>query len=116
MNGMEATAIGLAIAAVGLVVVVIKEVVVPRMREKRKDDDEEGKHMVGGLLKCEASKFEKRISTLEEHRVGVDARLRRYESKVDEIARTTGAIHTDVAVVKDAVQWMRKDQKKRNGD
>jgi hypothetical protein len=77
---------------------------------------DETNHVIDGALVCQAGKFETRLAILEEHRRGVDGRLRKIDEKLDRVAATTGSIAVDMATVKAGIEWMRKDIKKRNGD
>ena len=117
MPDLEPTALGVALAAIGLalaVILLVEKIVLPRLRER--NVVKKGTHEHDSNIYCQVGKYESRISKLEQHGTGVDGRLRKFEKKIDAISENTGAIAVDMAKVKEAVEWMRDDHKKRNGD
>jgi hypothetical protein len=110
MTPLDPLTIGLATAVLTLAGIVIKLKV-----GKRQENENSPQHRRKFPLICEANKYDGRITTLEEHRVGVDARLGKHDTSLNTFVKTTGAIATDIAVVKQTLQWIKDDSKKRNG-
>jgi hypothetical protein len=102
MNGLEPTAMGLGLAALLLVFLVTKEILIPKVKSKRDESMPRDPHFY-----CQAGKFEHRISVLEKECDTNRSNLHRLESKIDKTIESTAKIQTDVAVVRQIVSWMK---------
>jgi hypothetical protein len=117
MNGLEPSAMGLAIAALLTVFLVMKELVIPKWKERKANGgDSMGNHVQDGRLFCQAGRYEERISRLEEHDVGLDRDLARLEKKVDRAVDQCSTIAGDLRYVRSIVDWMKKNGSKRESD
>jgi hypothetical protein len=113
---LEPSAMSLALAALLLVYLILKELVLPKFRKANGDDGGSHHFRRDGRLWCQAGKFEERISKLEQHDIFSDRDIKRLEAKIDKFIETSGAIATDVAVVKEIVESMRTNERKRSDD
>ena len=58
-----------------------------KLKKRRGDNNDlHPNHVVDGQLVCRKEKFDSRLATLEEHRLGVDSRLGKFEKKIDTVA------------------------------
>lgn len=116
MTELESSAMSLALAALMLTYLIVKELVFPKFR-KANGDDRGAHHIPGdGRLWCHAGKFDERIAVLEQHDIFSDRDIKRLEAKIDKFIETSGTIATDVAVVKQIVESMRANSRKRSDD
>jgi hypothetical protein len=104
MTDLEPTGMGLALAAVLLVFLIIKEVVIPKVKSR---EDEGMPHKQP--FYCQAGKYESRISHLESQSDSNDDNIRRLEKKVDKTIENTGKIQADVSAVREIVSWIRSN-------
>jgi hypothetical protein len=117
MTDMGPGAYALALAALAIVTLVIKGVVMPAMKKRQEPTSTGNPHLTPeGKLWCQDGKFGERLATLEEHDASGDQRLERLETKLDTVCTTSGEIKLEVARVAGILEWMKDNGKKRESD
>jgi hypothetical protein len=101
-NVQESSAIVLALATL---YVIVREILVPQFRKERQERREEDRP---GHFRCEAGRFDQRLSMLEDHDKSDDRRIGGLSEKLDEMDEKLGPMSTKLDVVIERVNWLVK--------
>jgi hypothetical protein len=107
------------VATLFILYAVIDKVAVPLLKARLANGDTPDMAAAPGkghVYKCEASKFESRISTLEAEMVDTRDDVSQLSGKLDTCVAGLADISQKTAVIYDRVEWMHKNRLKRNGD
>jgi hypothetical protein len=113
----DPTALGLVMAALFVLYVVVDKVAAPLLKARLANGD----HIPSNddhpdLFRCDAGKFESRISTLEAEMVDTRDDVSQLSGKLDTCVAGLAEISQQTAVIYERVEWMHENRRKRNGD
>lgn len=103
MDNLEPTAMGLAIAAMLVVFLIIKEIIVPKAKNNKTNQEH---------YNCLTGLYERRISKLEQCNVNIDKRLDEIGSIIIVNTEKLDSVKEDVSTVKGILEGMRGSGKR----